>query len=284
MGDINRNGSNIVDSGNSTDSTLTANSVFTGAWKDVLEFAHVTVQVIASHISAVNGLEIQWSSNGTDIDDYERFTVPANTGKAFTFGPQARYMRVKYTNGGTNQTSFRLQTILKQFVQKASSHKISDEISTQDDAELTKSIMAGESGSGNFKNLRTDSAGRLLVSSDIATPVDTTAIVQSAQSSINTATDTVYTITNGKVLTIQLFEGGAEANSNGGSKISILEDPNGNLSVLNVISIIYVNGSSYQNSISQEFTGNGTRRIVIRREIFAGSSREVYGRWKGFEQ
>ena len=284
MSDINRGGSNRVDTGNSSTSTLTANSTFTGTWVEVLEFAHITVQVRASHDSATDGLSIQWSSDGSNIDDTDTFKVVANTGKIFTFGPQARYMRIVYTNGGTNQTSFRLQTILKLHSQKPSSHRINASIMTEDDAELVKAVLAGEDGTGVFRNIRADSAGRLLISSDTATPVDTTAVVTTILSSINTATDTIYTIPNGTTLTIQLFEAGAEASSVGGSKVTLYEDPNGNLSVLNIISTIYVNGSSYQNSISQEFTGNGTRRIVMRRNVFAGASREVYGRWKGFEQ
>lgn len=284
MADINRGSSNTVDSGNSSIATLSNGAVFTGTWKEVLEFALITIQVIASHASATDGLEIQWSSDASNIDDTDKYTVPAATGKVFTFGPQVRYFRIKYTNGATTQTYFRLQTILKLAGQKASSHRISDDISAQDDAELVKAVLSGENAVGNFTNLRTDSAGRLLISSDVATPVDTTAVTQTAVSSINSDTDTIYTITNGKTLTIQLFEAGCEANATGGSKVALYEDPNGNLSVLNPISIIYINGASNQNSVSTEFVGNGTRRIVMRRSIFSGGSREIYGRWRGYEQ
>lgn len=128
-----------------------------------------------------------------------------------------------------------------------------------------------------------DSSGRLLVSPEAATPSDTTEVIRVAQSSINSDQDTIYSITNGKVLTLQIFQAGAELNSIGGSKISLYEDPNGNLSVLNLITVLYVNGASAEASLSTSFSGNGTRRIVMRRSVFAGSSREVFGRFKGFE-
>lgn len=131
--------------------------------------------------------------------------------------------------------------------------------------------------------VKVDSSGRLLVSPEAATPIDTTEVVRVAQSSINSDADTLYTITDGTTLVLQVFQAGAELNSIGGSKISLYEDPNGNLSVLNLIVVLYVNGSSAEASISTTLTGNGTRRLLMRRSVFSGSSREVFGRFKGFE-
>lgn len=136
----------------------------------------------------------------------------------------------------------------------------------------------------NQYEAKVDSSGRLLVSQEAATPADTTEVRQTAQSSINSAADTIYTITNGKTLTIQILSAGSEANTTGGSKVELYEDPNGNLTGMVLISVIYVNGNSFQNSLSISYVGNGTRRIVMRRNAFAGASREVFGSWKGFEQ
>ena len=285
MGDINRGGVNRVSSVNSTTSTLTANSTFTGSWEDVLEFSHITIQVIVSHVSATDGLQIQWSSDSSNIDGIDTFTIPANTGKVFTFGPQARYMRIVYTNNSTNQTSFRLHTVLKLHLQKPSTHRINDDLSPEDDAEIVKAVLTAEDNAGIFKNLRSDSAGRLLISSDVTTPIDTTEVVVSDIGNVSgTPVDTYYTITNGKTLTLQLFQAGAEANSIGGSKVSLYYDPNANLTGMTLLTVIYVNGSSFENSISTSLVGNGTRRLVLRRETFAGSGREIFGRAKGFEQ
>jgi hypothetical protein len=280
--------SGVVDTSNSTSTPLGVSGVFTGTFVEVLDYLHITLQVKSDVASATDGLVIEWSPDGTNIDESDSFTVPLNKGKVFTFGPQAQYYRIKYTNGGSAQTFFRLQTILKTGLQKASSHRISDQINTQDDAELVKSILTGENTAlpAQFLNIKANSAGRLLVSDEVSAPAQATEVIQSAESDINSVpgVDTIYTITNGKELTIQRLQGGAEGDATGGSKISLLEDPNGNLSVLNLIGSIYVNGASAQQDLSATFTGNGTRRIIMRRSIFGGGFREVFGRWNGFEE
>lgn len=129
-----------VSEGNSTSATLLANAIFTGASEDVLSYALVSVMVYASHASATDGLEIQWSSDGTNWDDSEKFTIPATTGKTFSAGVQARYFRVKYTNGGTNQTAFRLQALYHNTPTKGSSHRCSDIITAENDAELVLAV------------------------------------------------------------------------------------------------------------------------------------------------
>ena len=126
----------------------------------------------------------------------------------------------------------------------------------------------------------------MITSSDVATPADTTEVIITGRSSTNSTTgiDAYHTITNGKFLNFQLFEACAESNSIGGSVVEIYDDPNGDLSVLTLISVMYVNGASYQYTLSDVLEGDGTRRIVLRRKVFSGSSREIFGRIKGFEQ
>ena len=134
------------------------------------------------------------------------------------------------------------------------------------------------------KSARIDSSGRILVSPIASTPPSTTSVIQTGFSSISTSTDTIYTITNTKTLVLQQFEAGAQENTTGGSKVILYEDPNGDLSVLNLITLLYVNGDSSIVQLSSSFVGNGTRRIVMRRDVISGPSREVFGRWKGFEE
>ena len=134
------------------------------------------------------------------------------------------------------------------------------------------------------KFARIDESGRLLVTSVSVSPPDTTPVIQSALSSISANTDTIYTITNGTTLVFQQFEAGSEQNTTGGSRVFLYEDPNGDLSVLNLIAVLYVNGDSAFIPLSRSFTGDGTRRIVMRRAPIGGPSREVYGRWRGFEE
>ena len=275
---------NVVSTANSSTTPLTSGSSFTGTFQEVLKYSHLIILVFADEVSATDGLEIQWSTDGTNIDDTDNFTIPANNGKVFSFAMQAKYVRVKYTNGATGQAAFRLQTLLKILPGKGSTHRLNDNLSGEDDAEIVKAIISGDDGTGTFMNAKVDGIGRLLVSDVATTPLATTEVVQTAQTSTNGSVDTIYTITNGSTLTIQLFQAGAEANSIGGSKVELFEDPEGDLSPLTLISAVYINGSSFQNNITSAFTGDGTRRIVMRRTALAGSAREIFGRWKGYEE
>ena len=101
----------IVSSVNSSTATLTANSVFTGSSEVALNFSALSVTVFADQASAAGGLSIQQSQNGTNWDIADTFSVVASTVYQTTINLVGQYFRVVYTNGGTNQGAFRLQTI-----------------------------------------------------------------------------------------------------------------------------------------------------------------------------
>ena len=101
----------IVSSVNSSTATLTANSVFTGSSEVALNFSALSVTVFADQASAAGGLSIQQSQNGTNWDIADTFSVVASTTFQTTVNLVGQYFRVVYTNGGTNQGTFRLQTI-----------------------------------------------------------------------------------------------------------------------------------------------------------------------------
>jgi hypothetical protein len=72
-------------------------------------------------------------------------------------------MRVVYTNGGADQLVFRLQTICKGKNTKASSHRVKDDISGDDDATLVKAAITGINGNGLWHNVKCDEDGHLSV-------------------------------------------------------------------------------------------------------------------------
>lgn len=129
----------IVTPQNSSTTPLGAGGTFTGDWIQILNYGVVFVNVFTDQDSATDGLEIQQSSDGINADHGDVFTIPANIGKNFSINPYAQYMRVVYTNGATPQTAFRLQTLLKAN-SLASSHRLQDDLSTDDDATLTLSV------------------------------------------------------------------------------------------------------------------------------------------------
>jgi len=134
--------------------------------------------------------------------------------------------------------------------------------------------------------LEVDASRRIVVSITPPTaPVGADAVGQSIQTAITGTVDTLYVITNGKTLTIQRVAGGAGAGTTGDrqSKVSIFEDPTGDLLSLNLIRVFYVSGSNEERILSSEFVGDGTRRILLRRERFDAGTVEVFAAWQGFE-
>lgn len=146
----------IVDDDNSFDTPINAGIKGEGEWINTLPYAVITVSVKSNVASATNGLMVEFSSDGTNVDGSDEYTIPANAGKTFSFQPQSKYYRVSYTNGGVNQGFFRLQSILKKTYVKPSSHRIQDSIIDDDDAELVKSVLTGQSDIDDiFENVST---------------------------------------------------------------------------------------------------------------------------------
>lgn len=154
-------GPSVLSVGNSSTSVLAGGATFTGTAEDVLGYATIGVLVKASHASAVDGLMLQYSPDGTNWDDSDSFSIPASKGKFFTVPVEGRYFRVAYTNGATLQTSFRLQVMYHTRSPKPSSHRIQDSITDDDDAELVKAVIAAKDQTGTFTNVLATFAGEL---------------------------------------------------------------------------------------------------------------------------
>ncbi len=158
--------SGYVDDNNSSSTPLSAGATFTGVATEVLDYGIIYVNVYSDQESATDGLEIHFSSDGTTwragLGDV--FTIFANTEKTFSFQAHKRYFRVVYENGGTNQTEFDLQTILKKGNGKPSSHRIQDNITDEDDAELVKAVLTGKKADGTFDNASLTNGGNFKVS------------------------------------------------------------------------------------------------------------------------
>lgn len=121
---------------NSTSATLLSGAAFTGTGEDVANFSEMRVTVFANVASATNGLSLQQSTDNTNWDVVDVYTIPvmaAGEGKTFVVPRQARYFRIVYTNGGTNQTTFRLQVILNRTATAPSSNRASDGYTNETD-------------------------------------------------------------------------------------------------------------------------------------------------------
>jgi len=127
-----------VSTDNSTTSNLGIDGVFEGEWEDITNFGVIVISLTSDQSSNTDGLVVQFSSDGTigGIISDDEYTYTANAKKTFSFQAAAQYFRVVYTNNDTvEQSSFNLQTILKPYYVKPSSHRIQDSIIDDDDAE-----------------------------------------------------------------------------------------------------------------------------------------------------
>ena len=130
-------GNGLVSTVNSSTLVLAGGAAFTGTSEDVTEYASIVVSVFASSLSAVDGLSVQQSSDGTNWDHADVFSIPATTGKTFSSPVQGKFVRVVYTNGATLLTAFRLQTIYHKQAKKGSTIRPQDARSNDNDMEET---------------------------------------------------------------------------------------------------------------------------------------------------
>jgi uncharacterized protein YwbE len=137
---------NFISTVNSSTAALGIGAVFTGTAEDVTAYSTITVTVFADQASAADGLQIQQSSNAANWDFLDVYTIPASTGKTFKADVSSKFYRVVYTNGGTANTVFRLQTVLNQTGHMGSSIRPGDGRSIQNDVREVAAYIAGYNG------------------------------------------------------------------------------------------------------------------------------------------
>lgn len=157
-----------VSTSNSSNVVLAANAVFTGQAEYVAGYAEARVAVFSNVASALNGLQLQQSNDGVNWDNVDSYTIPAGTGKAFGAGIGSSYFRVVYTNGGTIQTSFRLQVVYHYSATKPSSVRPQDARTNDNDFTENMSYNAVLNGV-SWDRVRTPLVFKPLTAVSIAT-------------------------------------------------------------------------------------------------------------------
>ncbi len=176
---------------NSTSSALSNDETFTGVFEECLGWSTISVIVKSDQDSTVNGLIIEYSSDGTNIDDSISFTILADTGKTYTFGTKSRFYRIRYTNNTIPQGFLRLQTILHVDPPKYSTHRIGGTIDSEDDAQLVKAVPELRDPNGIFKN---DTMSGRVSSATTSTPLGSSEVFQSPILDLTQHTNTAVSI------------------------------------------------------------------------------------------
>lgn len=173
-------GGNAVDATNTTTATLASGAVFTGTFTDVTTFAQILVTAASDVASAANGLELQYSNDGVTTNFTKFYDVEAGlgSGKPVPSPVRGKFFRVKYTNGGTAQATFTLQTILKADTASGNPLEVEDPLSPKDVLNSVKAVLHASDGA-TFANI--ERTGTALKTSD--------ATAQASLASIDTSVD-----------------------------------------------------------------------------------------------
>ena len=154
------NAGDVIDTTNSSTSTLAGGAVFTGAAKATAGFSQLVVAVDTDQPSAstsTTGIFVQWSEDGTNWGDYDGGSFSssdAGLGQGYSYPIKRAYYRVVYTNGATLQTYFRLQSILKVNTSVGRLIDLIDTIDPNTHAQVVRSRQFGASayGGGTFND------------------------------------------------------------------------------------------------------------------------------------
>jgi hypothetical protein len=148
----------------STITPLNATSSWTSGELDLENKVAVGVFV---HTDKTGTLAIAHSFNGTNWMTHSH-AVAANTGHHVIFPALARYWKVTLTNGAQAQTSLNLNIYSYTTAPPPYMESIEGDISGDDVAVITKSIIAGETtaGGGAFVNVKVNPSGTLEVNAE----------------------------------------------------------------------------------------------------------------------
>ena len=245
---------NLVSTSNSTTATLANDATYTGTGEDVSQYAAVTVTMDASHDSAASGLSVEFSTDSTNWDDTYTWTYTAADGaRRFQFPITAQYFRVVYTNGGTTQSHFRLQTILHSQPVTTSVHRLGDNVDPDRSATVVKSaLLAQISGTGDFTPVASNAQGALDVSITGGATGEAADVLAAGADNVTNTTNQLVTAAMGYA-----FDGSTWDRLPGNSTDGLTV----NLGTNNDVNVSQVAGTA--TSVNAGNVDAGTQRVVL---------------------
>lgn len=161
----------IVSTANSTTTPVTSTLSFTGTGEEWKDFASIVINVFTDAVSATNGLSIQQSSDNSNWDITDVYTIPsmaAGQGKTFQVQPAARFGRIVYTQGAQNSGVLRLQTVYHPQFVRAASQRAADAYTNETDLDQAQGFNMVFNGT-TWDRMRGTSTNGTLVYGSILT-------------------------------------------------------------------------------------------------------------------
>jgi len=191
----------LLDTGNTTAVALGAGGVFTGTWKDGTNWSAFQLGVFSNQASATNGVNVQFSYDGVTVHHNHYYTYAGgSSGIGYAFPVEFRYFRVVYTNNSVAQATFRLITVLKANSIQPSQYRLTNALSDETQAAITRSLIFGKTtgGGGGYVDVKVNPSGALTVEATVTSSALPTGAATEATLSTR-ASETTLSILNTKV-------------------------------------------------------------------------------------
>jgi hypothetical protein len=208
-------GSAVISAGNSTTTPLAGGATFTGTAVDISTFSQVQVYVKSDQASAVGGVQLEFSPDGTTWGDTSVYDFTpgstTNADQSYNVGSRAKFFRFVYTNGATPQGSVLISTLLRGQNALGDFVDMSVPPSQFGHGPVTSSVISGTGGKGPVL-LHSSATGRL---DGVITWIAPTFGSVTVSGVVVAAGPTVSIITNttgGARLTLNVFGGAAVDN------------------------------------------------------------------------
>lgn len=159
------------DAANFPTAPLAAGETFTGVWVDVHAYAAISVVIFTDQPSATNGAVVEFSTDAVNVARSVSTTIPANVGSYFALAPEARYYRLRYTNGATAQTVLRGQAILRFQPPAIVEQPLGATINDQNLGQISRAAVSGRLPDGRYLPVAVTADQRLLVDVELAQPL-----------------------------------------------------------------------------------------------------------------
>jgi hypothetical protein len=140
---------------------------------DVSSYGTITVCIYSDNDSAADGLKFEASFDQSTWYVMESYTYKTAAGlQVYSMAPGAKYFRTRFINGVIPTTVTRIETSYRQCYTKPSSHRISDNITGEKDAELVKAVLAAMKPDTTFTDIHCTAGGNLKVSVEEVNGID----------------------------------------------------------------------------------------------------------------
>jgi len=264
---------------NSSTVPLIGGGSFIGQYLDISQYSGATVSIQAD---ASGTLFVDHSIDGITANTIKPFHVSSGTTFFVGIIPLAKFIRIRYVNNGVAQTMFQMSTIAKIYSINPLFEPLNSLLDDGSVAQLVKAVIAGKDVTDGFYRAVGLEGDRLrVVSPPPAAPPGTSLSSASIDGTQTGATDFVFVIPSGSTMTLQQLTGGA-ANSVSGGKVELFFDPAGTGIGMSTIEKIFCNGITIAIVLGDEFVGNGTRAIRMRRTNLSGGALDMFARWRGY--